>query len=160
MTETKGAKNLKRNADRAPEELRAMGAKGGKASGASRKRRKATREMVRMVLNMNVTTTGKTRRALKKLGYDVDAEGAPSVELLMQIAIANLAMSGDLASAKFLYDYAHVPDIRAQLERERLKAQAEAREKATLLLNTVELPRIIANPDGSVEIDEPGEGGA
>lgn len=130
--------NLTPNSDRTPEELRAMGAKGGKKSAENKKRRKTARELVKMVLAMDVATTRKTKNALKKLGYDVDVEGAPSVELLMQIAIANQAMAGDLASARFLYDYAQVPDIHMAIERERMKAQAEGRAKVDLTLNPAE----------------------
>lgn len=132
MPNTKNRANLKPNADRTPEQLKAMGAKGGRASGETRKKRKAAKDLAKMVLGLNVTTTAKTKKALKRLGYDVDAEGAPSVELMMQIAIANQAISGDLASAKFLYDYAQVPDIHVALERERMKAQADARSKVDL----------------------------
>lgn len=130
--------NLKPNSKRTPEQLKAMGAKGGKASGETRKRRKTARELAKMVLGLNVTTTKKTKNALKKLGYDTDAEGAPSVELLMQIAIANQAMAGDLASAKFLYDYAQVPDIHTAIERERIKANADARQKVDVNVNTAD----------------------
>ena len=132
------AANLTPNSKRTPEQLKAMGAKGGKASAESRKKRKATKDLIRAVLDMGVVTSRKTKNALKKLGYDVDVEGAPSVELLMQIAIANQAMAGDLASARFLYDYAQIPDIRAAIERERMKAQAEARAKVDLTLNPAE----------------------
>ena len=138
MPNPKSRANLKPNSKRTPEQLKAMGAKGGKASGETRKRRKTARELAKMVLGLNVTTTAKTKKALKKLGYDTDAEGAPSVELLMQIAIANQAMAGDLASAKFLYDYAQVPDIHTAIERERIKAQAEARSKVDLTVNPAE----------------------
>ena len=134
----KGKANLVPLNERPAEEQRAIARKGGQKSGEARRRKKATREIVRMVLAMDVATSRKTRNALKKLGYDVDAEGAPSVELLMQIAIANQAMAGDLASARFLYDYAHVPDIKAQLERERIKAQVEARTKVDLTFNPEE----------------------
>ena len=135
---TDKAANLRPNSERTPEQLKAMGAKGGRASAESRKRRKATKDLVKMVLAMDVATTRKTKNALKKLGYDVEAEGAPSVELLMQIAIANQAMAGDLQSARFLYDYAMIPDIHTAIERERMKAQAEARAKVDLTLNPAE----------------------
>lgn len=140
---TDRANNLTPNSRRTPEQLKAMGAKGGRASAESRKRRKATKDLIRMVLSMDVATTRKTKNALKKLGYDVDAEGAPSVELLMQIAIANQAMAGDLASAKFLYDYAMVPDIRMAIERERIKTQADARAKVDLSINPAESDAVL-----------------
>lgn len=138
MPESEKRANLKPNSKRTPEQLKAMGAKGGRASGETRKRRKAAKDLAKLVLGLNVTTTAKTKKALKRVGYDVDAEGAPSVELLMQIAIANQAMAGDLASAKFLYDYAQVPDIHAAIERERIKATADARQKVDVNVNTAD----------------------
>jgi len=134
----KGKENLVPLNERTPEEQRAIAKKGGQRSGEARRKKRATKDLVKMVLSMDVVTTRKTRNALKKLGYDVDAEGAPSVELLMQIAIANQAMAGDLASARFLYDYAQVPDIKTALERERIKAQVEARQKVDLTFNPAE----------------------
>ena len=62
----------------------------------------------------------------------------------MQISIANQAISGDLASAKFLYDYAQIPDIHAAIDRERIKAQAEARAKVDLSLNPAEGESVLA----------------
>ena len=137
------AENLKPNSERTADELSKMGAKGGKASGESRRRRRATKELVRYVLSMDVVTTRKAKNALKKLGYDVDREGAPPVELLMQIAIANNAMAGDLASARFLYDYAQVPDIKTQLERERIRASVEARQKVDLTVTPGESEAVL-----------------
>lgn len=154
-----GRQNLKPNADRTPDELKKMGAKGGKKSGETRKKRKAAKDLARMVLGMSVTTTAKAKRALQKLGYDVEKDGAPSVELLMQIAIANQAMAGDLASARFLYDYAQVPDLRAQLERERVKAQVEARAKVDLSINPAEGDAVLEEVRRRMR-DEEGEGKA
>lgn len=144
MAKTDNQSNLKPNSQRTAEELKAMGARGGRASGETRKRRKTARELAKMVLGMNVTTTAKMKKALKKVGYDVEGEGAPSVELLMQIAIANQAMAGDLASARFLYDYAQVPDIHAALERERMKVQAEARQRVDLTVGSEEGEAVLA----------------
>ena len=134
----KGKENLVPLNERTPEEQRAIAKKGGQKSGEARRKKKATKDLVKMVLSMDVVTNRKTRNALKKLGYDVDAEGAPSVELLMQISIANQAMAGDLASARFLYDYAQIPDIKTVLERERIKAVKDGRAKVDVNLNTAE----------------------
>lgn len=116
--------NLVPNSDRTPEQLRAMGAKGGVASGAAKRKKRATRELVRAVLALTPKTSRKTQSALVKIGYDVEADGAPTVEALIQMTIASQAMAGDLDSARFLYDYAQIPDLKAQLERERIKAAA------------------------------------
>lgn len=121
-------KTLVPNSDRSAEELKKMGAKGGVASGATRRRKRATRELVRALLNLSPKLSRKQQGAIAKLGYDAEVEGAPTVEMVMQMAVVQQALQGDLASARFLYDYAHVPDIKAQLERERIKA---AKEQAT-----------------------------
>ena len=125
------------------EDRRRIASEGGKKSGEARRKRKATKDLIRAVLSMNVDTTRKAKNALKKLGYDVDKEGAPSVELLMQINIANRAMAGDIACAKFLYDYAQIPDIKAQLERERMQAIKEGRARVDLTVNSQEEAEIL-----------------
>lgn len=125
--------NLIPGDQRSSENNRANGKRGGIASGEAKRRKKATRELIKMVLSSPVEPPAKARKVLKKVGYDVDEQGPPSVELLMQLQIATQAMSGDLASAKFLYDYAQVPDLKAALERERLKAaRKDAPEAAAL----------------------------
>jgi len=139
----KGQENLVPMNRRTPEEKQDIARKGGKKSGESRRRKKKTQELVKAVLAMEVVTSRKTKNALKKLGYDVDAEGAPSVELLMQIAIANQAMAGDLASARFLYDYAQIEDIKTAVERERIKAMRDARAKLDLTVNPSESESIL-----------------
>lgn len=120
------AANLVPNAERTPDELRAMAKKGGLKSGEVRKRKKATKELMRAMLSMKARTTGSMRKKLLKAGYDLNELGEPTVELMMQVAIADKAMDGDIASARFIYDYALVPDMRTQLERERLKAAKKA----------------------------------
>lgn len=130
----KGKDNLKPNAQRAPGELKAMGAKGGAASGAARRRKRDTKVLIREVLSLTPKTSRKTMESLKKLGYDVAAQGGPTVEMLMHMTIAGNAMAGDLASAKFLMDYGMIPDLKAQIERERIAAIREGRAKVDLTL--------------------------
>lgn len=139
----KGQENLVPMNRRTPEEKQEIARKGGRKSGEARRKKRDTKALVKTVLSMEVVTSRKTKNALKKLGYDVDAEGAPSVELLMQIAIANQAMAGDLASARFLYDYAHVEDIKTAVERERIKAMRDARAKLDLTVNPSESESIL-----------------
>lgn len=122
MAGKKPRDNLVPNSDRTPEQLKQMGAKGGKASGVAKRKKRATRELVRAILTLTPKASRKTQAALVKIGYDIEAEGAPTVEQLIQMSIASRAMAGDLASARFLYDYAQVPDLRATLERERIRA--------------------------------------
>ena len=99
------------------------GRRGGIASGEAKRRKKATRELIELVLGSPVdVNTKKGKTALRRMGYDVAEKGPPSVELLMLMQIATQAMAGDLASVRLLYEYAQIPDLRAQLERERIEA--------------------------------------
>ena len=139
----KASENLIPLDKRDAEDRRRIASEGGKKSGEARRRRKATKDLIRDVLSLSVETPAKLKGKLKKLGYDVDAEGAPTVEMLMHINIANNAMKGDLISARFLMDYAQIPDIKTVLERERIKAQAEGRAKVDVNLNTPEEARIM-----------------
>ena len=120
------------------EDRRRIASEGGKKSGEARRRRKATKDLISYVLNLNVETTKQLKGKLKKMGYDVDVEGAPTIETLMHINIAKNAIKGDLISARFLMDYAQIPDIKTVLERERIKAAKEGRAKVDLNVNTAE----------------------
>ena len=139
----KAADNLVPNAERTPEELRKMAKKGGMKSGETRRRKKAVKDLMKDLLEMRVRTTKGMKKALNKIGYDVETQGDPSIEFVMQIAIANQAMAGDIASARFLYDYALVPDMKAQLERERIEA-AKANKRVDLSVSTAEGADIMA----------------
>lgn len=113
---------------RTHEANRANGAKGGKASAEARKRRKATRELARQVLAMTPKASRKAQRALAAMGYDLENDEAPTVELMGLCAVAQMYMAGDLAAARFLYDYAQIGDIKTALERERIKAAEKAKQ--------------------------------
>ena len=116
---------------RSTEERRKIARAGKLASDAAKKRKKQTRDLIRELLSAAPQLTSKQVRQLQKAG--VSAEDV-TIEALSLIAIANHAMAGDLAAAKFLYDYAQVPDIKVQLERERIElakqAQATAKDSA------------------------------
>ena len=66
MPKSEGYKNLIPCDQRSKEEVRAIGQKGGIASGESRRRRKNTQEIVRMILDREIT----------------EAEGAERLEAL------------------------------------------------------------------------------
>lgn len=125
----KGAANLTPNKDRTPEALSDMGARGGKKSGEARRRKRETKALLKELLALTPKCSKATLAKIARMGYDVETMGGPTVETLIQLSIANNAIAGDLAAAKFLYDYAQIPDIKATLERERLKAQAEGRAR-------------------------------
>ena len=138
------------------EDRRRIASEGGKRSGEARRRRKATKDLIRDVLNLNVVTTKQLKGKLKRMGYDVDVEGAPTIETLMHINIAKNAIKGDLISARFLMDYAQIPDIKTVLERERIKAQAEGRAKVDLNVNTAEEAGIMDEIKRRLEREETG----
>ena len=115
---------------RSHENNQANGRKGGIASGEAKKKKKATKDLIRLVLASPVdVSTKKGREAMRKVGYDVAEQGPPSVEMLMALQIATQAMAGDLSSARFLYDYAQIGDLKASLERERIKEEERRRRE-------------------------------
>lgn len=118
------------------EERKRLGSKGGKASAAARKRRKATNALIKELLSARVQITREMTQNLINMGYDFDAEGDPTMELAALVNIANTAMSGEGDDAwkalGFLYDYGQVPNMKAKLERERLRAMKDARLRVDL----------------------------
>lgn len=128
-------KNLKNIAERAPDEARAIQSKGGKASGEARRRKRDTKALYRAILSMPIKTTADIKKSLKKIGYDVREQGEPSVEEVIGMVIASQAMQGDIASARYINDYAQNPDMRTQLERERLKAMAKKGARLDVTVN-------------------------
>lgn len=98
--------------------------------------------MIASVFRQTVKMMPETAQALERIGYDPDASGVPTVEMLMILQMATQAMGGDLQAVKMLYDYGMVPDIKVQLERERIElakaAQAatkESADKVTVILD-------------------------
>ncbi len=92
----------------------------------SRRRKKATRQLTRQILAQRVPITTDVRSTLASMGYDTEAEGTPTLEEMALLQIARQAVAGDLDSLRLLYDYAQIEDLRATLERERIKARTEA----------------------------------
>jgi len=128
MPKSNNAGNLTPNDQRTPEQLKAMGAKGGKASAEARRKKKLTKQLAREVLALQPKLSKTQKASLTKLGYDAEGDGAPTVELMGLCAMAKRYMAGDQFAGKFLYEYAQIADLRTTLERERLKA---AREQAS-----------------------------
>lgn len=125
MPNQRGMANLIPNSERTPEELKEMTRKGGIASGKARRKKRQTKELIKMVLSMEPVVSDKALDALHQMGYDPETDGMPTVETMMQLMIARNAMSGDLNAAKFLYDYGLIPDMRTQIDRERMKLERE-----------------------------------
>ena len=72
----KGHENIKPNAQRTPEELRAMGTKGGKASAEARKRRKLTQNKIKMLLEAVPKMSRAQQKVLEDIGLDL-GDGEP-----------------------------------------------------------------------------------
>ena len=97
MGDIKDYPNLVSNSDRSPEERRAFGAAGGRASGAARRRYRTMREILRQILTME-TTDEQRLAALKALG--LDGTYAESIQLTMSAK----AEAGDVEAARFVRD--------------------------------------------------------
>ena len=89
--------NLKRPSS---EEARELGRRGGIASGAARRRRKALREAADIFLALPLPDKDEVKR-LRKLGLDRD-----DIDVQMGIVarLAQMAMLGDTKAAKLLFD--------------------------------------------------------
>lgn len=126
----KGHENIKPNAQRTTDELRAMGSKGGKASAEARKRRKLTQNKIKMLLEAKPKMSKAKQKELEEIGLNVADGEAVTAEHIMLAKILKKAMDGDETSAVFLYEYALIPNMRAQLERERIKVMKAERQPA------------------------------
>ena len=117
--------NLTPHQVKSGKEAREKGSKGGKASGAARRKKKQTAELIKTIWNMQPQTSAQMLNALEAMGYNADVEGLPTLEVLALMSVAKNAASGDLNAIQFLYNYGLIPDMRAQLERERIAASAK-----------------------------------
>lgn len=152
--------NLKSIADRPPEEARAIRSKGGKKSGETRRRKRDTKALYRAILSMRIQTTADMKKALKKVGYDARIQGEPSVEEVIGMVIASQAMQGDIASARYLNDYAQNPDMRSAIEKERIKAMTKKGAKVDLTVTNAEDASIIDEIRARMSQDAPDGAGA
>lgn len=113
--------------DQSREEAKKNGAKGGVASGIARKKKRALKETIEMIMRLGVDDN--TRRILEQLGVP---EQDQSVQTAIVVAQAMKAMRGDTKAADYLGKYASAdPRIfleqeRLALERERLAMRADA----------------------------------
>ena len=95
-----GTDNLIPFSQRTAAEQREIQSKGGKASGAARRRRKALREALDVYLSLPV----QDKRALGRLvKAGVDAEDA-DMQMLIVAALVQRAIDGDVRAAKLIND--------------------------------------------------------
>lgn len=101
--------NLIPNEQRTPSERRANASKAGKASGVSRRRKKAMRQAASMLLNTPVPTETQTKfmatvkELLSIFGY---REGDATYQDALLAGIMLEAMKGDVRAAEFIRDTA------------------------------------------------------
>ena len=112
---------------RSREEAVEAGRKGGIASGIARKKKRALKDTIEMIMRLGVDDN--TKRILEQLGVP---EQDQSVQTAIVVAQAMKAMRGDTKAADYLGKYASAdPRIfleqeRLALERERLAMRADA----------------------------------
>lgn len=122
-----GRDNLKSLDQRPPDEARAIRSSGGRASAASRRRKRAFREYASLILNLRPRAQAKLRREWEALGYDVEAEGLPTVAERLAMQLARRAEDGDDAALRLLMSYSHNPTMTEKIEADRAKALAEGK---------------------------------
>ena len=114
-------KNLIPFSERTASEQRAIQSKGGKASGASRRRKRDMAKAMKMLLDMPATEGTDAYRNLQQFGF---AEIDLTNQMAMLSAIFMKAMRGDVRAAEFVRDTAgYNPKIRR--EEKRFEAEQE-----------------------------------
>lgn len=83
------------------EQARKNGAKGGKASAESRRRKKSIMECTKMILENGILPP-KTRDQLKKIGVDPDEI---SYNAAVAMSMINKALQGDVQAAKLIAEW-------------------------------------------------------
>ncbi len=101
--------NLIPFSQRTAAEQREIQSKGGKASGAARRRRKALREALDVYISLPV----KDKRALGRLvKAGVDAEDADT-QMLVVAALVQRAIDGDVRAVRLIFDIVGTSDEKA-----------------------------------------------
>ena len=100
--------------------------KGGIASGAAKRKRRATIEILSELVNLKPQMTARRRRALEAMGANPDAKDI-TVNDLIQATFIQKVLAGDLAAYK-LYLELYGEDPRTLIEKARLELQKEAVE--------------------------------
>lgn len=93
-------KNLIPNSERTPEELREITSKGGKASGAARRRKRSLKEAADLYLSMPVSDRRRWNVIARK---GVEPEDIDN-QMAMIIGLTEAATNGDAKAAKIIVD--------------------------------------------------------
>lgn len=150
-------KNLIPFTERTESEQRAIQSKGGKASGAARRRKRDMAKAMKLLLDMPAVTGADAY--LKQFGF---AEADMTNQMAMLSAVFMKAMNGDVRAAEFVRDTAgYNPKIR--LEEKRFEAEQEASGGGTDVVSDwiSSIPDVAAEdggdgPDGADD-ENPGE---
>lgn len=95
-----GEENLIPFSERSKDEAREMGRKGGKASGAARRRKRSLKEAADLYLSLPVEDKRRWNKLARRY---LDAEDIDN-QMAMIVALWDGAVSGDARSAKVLID--------------------------------------------------------
>lgn len=95
-----GEENLIPFSERTKEEARELGRRGGKASGAARRRKRSLKEAADLYLSLPVEDKRRWNKLSRRY---LDAEDIDN-QMAMVVALWDGAMSGDARSAKVLID--------------------------------------------------------
>lgn len=118
-------KNLIPFSERTEDEARQLGAKGGRASGASRRRKKNMQECAKLVLSLPADTR-EDWDILASVGGSLDNISPDDLNnmLLVNAALVLAAKNGDVSAYKAIRDVIR-DDERLKIEKERLKLEKQ-----------------------------------
>lgn len=124
----------------------------------ARKEAEATEDFARMILNLAPDIPDKNKKGLEAMGFDPDEHGVPTVKSMIMLKLARDAMAGDLNALNTLFDYAHIPNMKAFIEMQRLKLEEKKVTGGTagpnLQKNMKSIADLINNPTDDVTIDQ------
>ena len=121
-------KNLIPNSERTPSERRELAAKAGRASGASRRRRKTMEQCAKFILSLPANSK-EDWETLIAAGVSLDNMNEEDIDnmTVVNAAIIKAAKSGDVAAFKALRDVIR-DDEHLKIEKERLKLEKKKLE--------------------------------
>lgn len=124
----------------------------------ARRKAEETEDFARMILNLAPDLPDKNKKGLQNMGYDFDEHGVPTVKSMIMLKLARDGMAGDLNAINTLFDYAHIPNMKAHLEMQRLKLEEKKVNGGSagpnLAKNMKSIADLINNPEEDVGIDD------
>lgn len=130
-----GRQNLKSLKERDPEEARRIQSAGGKKSAEVRRRKKAFKEQAQLILSLRPRAQKKLERQWMELGYDVAADGLPTVAERLAMSLAKRAEDGDDNALRLLMSYSHNPTMAEKLEGDKIRAMDKGRTQVDVNVN-------------------------